>query len=53
MITLNLDWHEVLWWMKGGIAGSHLCWNVYEDMVNRVWPTSTTLLTQLKRLHAS
>ena len=38
MITLNLDWHEVLWWMKGGMAGSHLRWNVYEDMVNKVWP---------------
>jgi hypothetical protein len=38
MITLNLDWREVLWWMKGGMTGSHLCWNVYEDMVNRVWP---------------
>ena len=38
MITLNLDWQEVLWWMKGGMAGSHLCWNVYEDMVNKVWP---------------
>lgn len=38
MITLNLDWHEVLWWMQGGMAGSHLCWSVYEDMVNRVWP---------------
>lgn len=38
MITLNLDWHEVLWWMQGGMAGSHLHWSVYEDMVNRVWP---------------
>lgn len=38
MITLNLDWREVLWWMKGGMSGSHLCWNVYEDMANRVWP---------------
>lgn len=38
MITLRLDWHEVLWWMQGGMAGSHLRWNVYEDMVNRVWP---------------
>lgn len=38
MITLNLDWHEVLWWMQGGMAGSHLRWIVYEDMVNRVWP---------------
>ena len=38
MIALNLDWHEVLWWMQGGMAGSHLRWSVYEDMVNRVWP---------------
>lgn len=38
MIKLNLDWHEVLWWMQGGMAGSHLRWNVYEDMVNKVWP---------------
>ena len=38
MITLNLDWNEVLWWMQGGMAGSHLRWNVYEDMVNKVWP---------------
>jgi len=37
MITLNLDWHEVLWWMQGGMAGSHLRWSVYEDMVNKVW----------------
>lgn len=38
MITLNLDWNEVLWWMQGGMAGSHLRWSVYEDMVNKVWP---------------
>lgn len=38
MITLNLDWREVLWWMHGGMAGSHLRWSVYEDMVNKVWP---------------
>ena len=38
MITLNLDWHEVLWWMQGGMSGSHLRWSVYEDMVNKVWP---------------
>ena len=38
MITLNLEWREVLWRMQGGMAGSHLRWNVYEDMVNRVWP---------------
>ena len=41
MITLNLDWREVLWWMQGGMAGSHLRWSVYEDMVNRVWPQCT------------
>ena len=38
MITLNLDWREVLWWMQGGMAGSHLRWSVYENMVNKVWP---------------
>ena len=38
MITLNLDWREELWWMQGGMAGSHLRWSVYEDMVNNVWP---------------
>lgn len=38
MITLNLDWHEVLWWMQGGMAGSHIRWKVYEYMVNKVWP---------------
>ena len=38
MITLTLDWREVLWWMLGGMAGSHLRWSVYEDMVNKVWP---------------
>ena len=38
MITLNLDWREVLWWMQGGMAGSHLRWSVYEDMVDKVWP---------------
>ena len=24
--------------MQGGMAGSHLRWSVYEDMVNLVWP---------------
>lgn len=38
MITLTLEWREVLWWMQGGMAWSHLRWSVYEDMVNRVWP---------------
>ena len=38
MINLQLDWREVLWWMQGGMAGSHLRWSVYEDMVNKVWP---------------
>lgn len=38
MITLNLDWREALWWMQGGMAGSHLRWSVYEEMVNKVWP---------------
>lgn len=38
MITLTLDWREVLWWMQGGMSGSHLRWSVYEDMVNKVWP---------------
>ena len=38
MVTLNLDWREVLWWMQGGMSGSHNCWGVYEDMVNKVWP---------------
>ena len=38
MIQLTLDWREILWWMQGGMAGSHLRWSVYEDMVNKVWP---------------
>ena len=38
MITLTLDWHEVLWWLQGAMSGSHLRWGAYEDMVNRVWP---------------
>ena len=38
MIKLQLEWREVLWWMQGGMAGSHLRWSVYEDMVNKVWP---------------
>ena len=38
MITLTLEWREVLWWMQGGMSGSHNCWDVYKDMVNRVWP---------------
>lgn len=38
MITLDLEYREVLWWMQGGMAGSHLRWSVYEDMVNKVWP---------------
>ena len=41
MITLVLNWREVLWWMQGGMAGSHLRWSVYEDMVNKVWPQAT------------
>lgn len=41
MINLHLDWREVLWWMQGGMAGSHLRWSVYEDMVNKVWPQCT------------
>lgn len=41
MIQLTLDWREVLWWLQGGMAGSHLRWSVYEDMVNRVWPQAT------------
>lgn len=41
MIKLELDWREVLWWMQGGMAGSHLRWSVYEDMVNRVWPQAS------------
>lgn len=27
--------------MQGGMAGSHLRWSVYEDMVNKVWPQCT------------
>ena len=38
MITLTLDWREVLWWMQGGMSGSHIRWSVYEDMVNKIWP---------------
>ena len=38
MTTLTLDWREVLWWMQGGMSGSHIRWSVYQDMVNRVWP---------------
>jgi len=38
MITLTLDWHEVLWFLAGAMQGSHLRWSAYEDMVNRVWP---------------
>ena len=41
MIKLQLEWREVLWWMQGGMAGSHLRWSVYEDMVNEVWPQCT------------
>lgn len=41
MITLNLNWREVLWWLQGGMAGSHLRWSVYEDMVDKVWPQCT------------
>lgn len=35
---MNLEYREVLWWMQGGMSGSHLRWSVYEDMVNKVWP---------------
>jgi hypothetical protein len=41
MITLTLDWHEVLWFLAGAMSGSHLRWSAYEDMVNRVWPQCT------------
>ena len=41
MITLTLDYREVLWWLRGGMSGSHVCWDVYRDMVNRVWPQCT------------
>ena len=41
MITMSLEWREVLWWMQGGMAGSHLRWSVYEDMVDRVWPQAS------------
>lgn len=36
--TVTLDWHELLWWLQGGMSGSHLRWSVYEDFVDRVWP---------------
>ena len=26
MITLKLNYHEVPWWLQGGMAGSHLRW---------------------------
>ena len=41
MIRLDLEWREVLWWLQGGMAGSHLRWSVYEDFVNKVWPQCT------------
>lgn len=41
MITLDLDWREVLWLLQGGMSGSHLRWSVYDDMVNRVWPQTS------------
>ena len=41
MIQLSLNWQEVLWWLQGGMAGSHLRWSVYEDMVNHVWPQAS------------
>ena len=36
--TITLNWHEALWWLQGGMAGSHLRWSVYEDFVNKIWP---------------
>ena len=38
MITLHLDWREIVWLLQGAMSGSHLRWSVYEDMVNKVWP---------------
>ena len=38
MITLNLEWREALWYLQGGMAGSHARWGVYQDMVDHVWP---------------
>ena len=43
MITLHLDWHEVLWYFSGGMSGSHLRWGVYQDMVNCVWKQCSEL----------
>lgn len=36
--TLNLDWHNLVWYIEGAARGSHLRWEVYEDMVNKVFP---------------
>ena len=41
MITLTLDYRETLWYFQGGMCGSHVRWDVYRDMVNRVWPQCT------------
>lgn len=36
--TLSLDWHELLWYLEGGMCGSHLRWSIYSQFVNDVFP---------------
>ena len=33
-VTITLDKFEILWYLRGGMSGSHLCWEVYERVVN-------------------
>ena len=36
--TLTLDRFELLWYLQGGMHGSHLRWSIYEDFVDKVYP---------------
>lgn len=40
--TITLNWQEVLWYLQGGMSGSHLRWSIYEDMVNKIYPQLTS-----------
>jgi hypothetical protein len=36
--TITLDRHELIWLLEGAMCGSHLRWDIYEMMVNVVYP---------------
>lgn len=36
--TLRLDKFQLLWFLQGGICGSHIRWDIYSTFVNDVFP---------------